>query len=36
MNNIKEKISLHPVMTFLILTAVTMVISGILNILDFS
>ena len=36
MNNLKEKMSLHPVMTFLILTAITMVVSGILNILDFS
>ncbi len=31
----KEKLSLHPIMTFLILIAATIILSGILNLLDF-
>ena len=35
MTKVKEKMTLHPVMTFLILTGVVMIISGVLNLLEF-
>ena len=35
MTKVKEKMTLHPVMTFLILTGVVMIISGVINILEF-
>ncbi len=35
MNKLKKKISLHPIMTFIILIAVTIGLSGLLNLLDF-
>lgn len=36
MNNLKEKMNLHPVMTFLILTGVIIILSCLLNIMDVS
>ena len=35
MTKIKDKMTLHPVMTFLILTGVIIIISGVLNLLEF-
>ena len=35
MDKAKEKMSLHPVMTFLILTGIIIIVSGVLNILEF-
>lgn len=35
MDKTKEKMSLHPVMTFLILTGIVIIISGVLNLLEF-
>ncbi len=35
MSKIKDKMTLHPVMTFLILTGIIMIISGILSLLEF-
>ena len=34
MNKAKDKMNLHPVMTFLILTGVVMILSGVLNLLE--
>ena len=36
MNKVKDKLSLHPIMTFLILIGFTIVLSGVLYLLDFS
>ena len=36
MNKKREKSRLQPVMIFLVLTAVTLVVSGVLNLLDIS
>ena len=35
MSKMKEKITLHPIMTFMVLIVVTILLSGILNLLDF-
>jgi len=35
MNKLKKKITVHPIMTFLILIGATIILSGILNLLDF-
>ena len=36
MNKVKDKLSLHPIMTFLILIGFTIILSGVLYLLDFS
>ena len=35
MNKVKDKMTLHPVMTFLILTGIVIILSGVLRLLEF-